>query len=760
MLAEKEKKQHSDKFASPYQSGEKSPSYSQSTAQPLDSLQILQRSLGNQYLNSSSLIGGQSDSLLIQRACACGSSCASCGLQEDNQQIIQSKLMVGAPDDDYEQEADRVADQIMQMPDPVIMTELQPIPSLVVQRLNYQQVEEKLHRQYEVVPEDEEEKTLEIQTKMRPGTPIDSVSLAPEARLQRQPMVMMEEEEEEENEKTGMLQAKTLEGFVAQPIGLVTRTVLPRQYEDGKELLRVENTGKTIQAKGQRSQVTPSLEARLGASQGQGEPLSEETQTFMESRFGQDFSQVRIHADSDAVRMNRELGAQAFTHGQDVYFGAGKYSPESREGKRLLAHELTHVVQQRGEVQNITSTQRLCSECEAQHVPVKPHLHKSIIQGAWNSPTDSSRQWTDQHVDPSGRFWTLLGRYHRARVDYARFRTKGVQGRVETRQLPQDITRGGTASLKMWKYTRYTFNHQGSDNNILELTISGNLSGQAKAEDCHYARAGAAIFGLLKIRTPSNRSPAGTPVFPTSGRGRGSEGGESACTRVPGGEFEVIIPINGGQARLRIPLTYHREGQLADFSRSVPFVTHDVSGISDGWPIVEVYLGASLEIAADIESGIADIAWDRNWARATADYNLSWREIVLPPSTPQGRSEVSGTPGEGGPEGLAATSTNRVRVQLQQGHNHIDSVPISKGSPITVQEGQDAVDTLITRQSGRLRSDCSSAGNRMKRTIAGYPPNGVPCPPACGNIARKRCGGRNREVRLDLENNAGTNFQR
>jgi hypothetical protein len=62
----------------------------------------------------------------------------------------------------------------------------------------------------------------------------------------------------------------------------------------------------------------------------------------MEPRFGADFSSVQVHTDGAAVQMNRELGAQAFVHGSDVYFGAGK-SPGNNE---LTAHELTHVVQQ------------------------------------------------------------------------------------------------------------------------------------------------------------------------------------------------------------------------------------------------------------------------------------------------------------------------------------------------------------------------------------------------------------------------------
>jgi len=86
------------------------------------------------------------------------------------------------------------------------------------------------------------------------------------------------------------------------------------------------------------------LESRLNASQGGGNALAPEVRAFMEPRFGADFSSVRVHTGSEAVQMNRELGAQAFTHGSDVYFGAGK-SPGNNE---LTAHELTHVVQQNG----------------------------------------------------------------------------------------------------------------------------------------------------------------------------------------------------------------------------------------------------------------------------------------------------------------------------------------------------------------------------------------------------------------------------
>jgi len=88
------------------------------------------------------------------------------------------------------------------------------------------------------------------------------------------------------------------------------------------------------------------LETQLSTSKGTGNPLPDEAKLFMEQRFGADYSQVQIHADSEADDMNRQVSAHAFTHKQHIYFRAGKYNPESTEGKRLLAHELTHVVQQ------------------------------------------------------------------------------------------------------------------------------------------------------------------------------------------------------------------------------------------------------------------------------------------------------------------------------------------------------------------------------------------------------------------------------
>jgi hypothetical protein len=175
----------------------------------------------------------------------------------------QAKLTIGQPNDKYEQEADRVADQVMAMPDP---------------------------------------------------------------KLQRQP------ENEEETLKT-------------KPLADQITTLVQRQEEPPEE------EEEELQAKskhGETPAVTPNLESRINSLKGGGQPLDPATCTFFEPRFGRDFSHVRVHADSNASEAAKSVNSKAFTIGKDVVFGSGQYSPGSRMGRSLLAHELTHVVQQTG----------------------------------------------------------------------------------------------------------------------------------------------------------------------------------------------------------------------------------------------------------------------------------------------------------------------------------------------------------------------------------------------------------------------------
>ena len=179
--------------------------------------------------------------------------------------VVQPKLRIGAPDDRFEHEADRVADQVMRMPEPA------------VQRTCAECEEEQLQRQ----PLEEEEEVL--QTKPR---------------IQRSCTACEDE----------AVQAKEAPGSV------------------------------------------PDLDsAAAGEIRGLsgGRPLPPAERAFFEPRMGADFGDVRVHTGPRAEALASEVQARAFTHGRDVVFGRGEYGPGSSSGRRLMAHELAHVVQQR-----------------------------------------------------------------------------------------------------------------------------------------------------------------------------------------------------------------------------------------------------------------------------------------------------------------------------------------------------------------------------------------------------------------------------
>ncbi|HBE28232.1 MAG TPA: hypothetical protein DDW25_05000 [Ktedonobacter sp.] len=100
--------------------------------------------------------------------------------------------------------------------------------------------------------------------------------------------------------------------------------------------------------------IPPVVHAVL--NRGGGQPLDTATRAFMKPRFGHDFSRVRIHADERAAESAQSINALAYTVGNDIVFGAGQYAPMTAMGQRLLAHELTHTIQQ--------STHGLAVQCQ------------------------------------------------------------------------------------------------------------------------------------------------------------------------------------------------------------------------------------------------------------------------------------------------------------------------------------------------------------------------------------------------------------
>ncbi len=106
-----------------------------------------------------------------------------------------------------------------------------------------------------------------------------------------------------------------------------------------------------IQFAGDGAMVPAGIEAGIQSRRGGGSGLDAQTRSAMEGSFGADFSGVKVHTDSHAVQMSQQLNAHAFTVGNDIFFNQGRYRPQTKEGAGLLAHELTHTVQQGASVQ-------------------------------------------------------------------------------------------------------------------------------------------------------------------------------------------------------------------------------------------------------------------------------------------------------------------------------------------------------------------------------------------------------------------------
>lgn len=219
---------------------------------------------------------------------------------------VQAKLNISSPDDPQEKEADAVAEQVMKMPESA--------PQLAASTQ-----EERL---------DKKEEEEEIQT------------------YSESPVVIRRKVEEEEVGPKLYTQIQRFSGGDSAFESYETVEASDSGTCSGCQSISLKSED-TINRSGRGPPAADSnFEQQLSTTKGAGSALPENTRTFMESRFNADFSGVRIHTGSSAEIMSRSINAQAFAHGSDIYFNSGKYSPNSGAGNLLLAHELTHTIQQ------------------------------------------------------------------------------------------------------------------------------------------------------------------------------------------------------------------------------------------------------------------------------------------------------------------------------------------------------------------------------------------------------------------------------
>ena len=275
-----------------------STAHSQSISSPIDQIQFLQRTIGNQAVGR----------LLKSGA-------------------LQAKLRIGQPGDIYEQEADQVAEQVMRM----------QVPRGMNVSNNIQNVQRKC-----------------------PGC------------------------------NKGIKIGK----------------------EDEEKLHKKEASGSTHEA-------TSELESRISAIRGGGQPLDPASRAFYEPRFGADFSHVRIHTGAHAAESARALNAQAFTVRKDVVFASGQYQPESYASKKLLAHELTHVIQQSGgHSSGVNLLRRACGpqeigitpeNCDLESKPLGERRYLFNVNCDDFAPGEALRLQHDLALLPPGTSVSILG---------------------------------------------------------------------------------------------------------------------------------------------------------------------------------------------------------------------------------------------------------------------------------------------------------------------------------------------------------------
>ena len=133
--------------------------------------------------------------------------------------------------------------------------------------------------------------------------------------------------------------------------------IFPSQQSSGSpiDIFRSEDTHQNSSSK-EKTNAKSHIQKDIGSLEGKGKPLPDSTREFMEPRFGKDLSQVRVHTGNNAEKLSTSINARAFTVGRNIAFGQGQFSPETNQGKKLIAHELAHVVQQAD--RNIEEIQR------------------------------------------------------------------------------------------------------------------------------------------------------------------------------------------------------------------------------------------------------------------------------------------------------------------------------------------------------------------------------------------------------------------
>ena len=277
---------------------------------------------------------------------------------------LQPKLTIGKPNDKYEQQADAVADQVVaKLNSP---TPSPPTPkgsTIAAQTSNGRNTQTAINN-----------KQSAISNPSTPSVQAKCDHCEQEEKLQKK--------DEEIGHVGEQVQMKPIFDSAAEP-----------PPDDNVQRKTDGNT---------EGEASSDFSSQLSSSKGGGTSLPADTQEKMGSTIGADFSGVRIHTGSEAAKMSNDIGAQAFTHGNNVYFNEGKYNPSSTEGSHLLAHELTHTVQQGAAVKR--KPDLINPAVHAMHITDIQREKADIAKGGTSDIQRSPIDWIKNQIK-SGLNW-------------------------------------------------------------------------------------------------------------------------------------------------------------------------------------------------------------------------------------------------------------------------------------------------------------------------------------------------------------------
>lgn len=274
---------------------------------------------------------------------------------------VQAKLNIGKSNDKFEVEADRVADHVVankQTPKADSFFSPSPVVQKKLARNAQKQEEKNKEVQQKTVAETitpvvQLKKDLiqnKLDSRITEKREINPVFSGSKTLIQHKLEDKVQKKEETVQNKKEVKKPETVSKSAPSIKPLIQNKGEEENVQQKKEEEKQNSDEEKQLQKSAAGDANPgdnsNIESKLNSSRGGGSPLSGKVKTEMESGIGADFSNVRIHNDSNAVQMNKQLGAQAFATGNNIYFNEGKYNPNSKEGKHLLAHELTHTVQQ------------------------------------------------------------------------------------------------------------------------------------------------------------------------------------------------------------------------------------------------------------------------------------------------------------------------------------------------------------------------------------------------------------------------------